>query len=87
MKNCAVLWQFLLCLCPGFRQVPEEEKGKLVGEVFKSVASKYDLMNDLMTLGLHRLWKDRCVSVVPKLAVPVKKVWGTFLIHAAFRLS
>jgi ubiquinone/menaquinone biosynthesis C-methylase UbiE len=33
-----------------------------VGDVFKSVAPKYDLMNDLMTLGLHRLWKDRCVS-------------------------
>ncbi|CAM6128593.1 unnamed protein product [Calypogeia fissa] len=46
----------------GFRQVPEEEKGKLVGEVFNSVASKYDLMNDLMTLGVHRLWKDRLVS-------------------------
>ncbi|BBN13137.1 hypothetical protein MPTK1_6g01110 [Marchantia polymorpha subsp. ruderalis] len=46
----------------GFRQVSEEQKGKLVGEVFESVASKYDVMNDLMSLGLHRLWKDRLVS-------------------------
>ncbi|KAL3690734.1 hypothetical protein R1sor_004385 [Riccia sorocarpa] len=46
----------------GFREVSEEQKGKLVGDVFHSVASKYDLMNDLMSLGLHRLWKDRLVS-------------------------
>jgi demethylmenaquinone methyltransferase / 2-methoxy-6-polyprenyl-1,4-benzoquinol methylase len=41
----------------GFRDVPVEEKQKLVGEVFSSVAGKYDLMNDLMSLGVHRLWK------------------------------
>ncbi|KAI3952680.1 hypothetical protein MKX01_013642 [Papaver californicum] len=46
----------------GFKQVPEEEKSKLVGNVFSSVASSYDLMNDLMSAGLHRLWKDRLVS-------------------------
>jgi 2-methoxy-6-polyprenyl-1,4-benzoquinol methylase len=39
--------------------VREEEKSKLVGNVFSSVASSYDLMNDLMSVGLHRLWKDR----------------------------
>ncbi|KAI3894926.1 hypothetical protein MKX03_022864 [Papaver bracteatum] len=43
----------------GFKQVPEDEKSKLVGNVFSSVASSYDLMNDLMSAGLHRLWKDR----------------------------
>ena len=37
----------------------EEEKSKLVGNVFSSVASSYDLMNDFMSVGLHRLWKDR----------------------------
>jgi demethylmenaquinone methyltransferase/2-methoxy-6-polyprenyl-1,4-benzoquinol methylase len=41
----------------GFQQVPEGEKAKRVGEVFRSVASNYDLMNDLMSLGLHRWWK------------------------------
>jgi demethylmenaquinone methyltransferase/2-methoxy-6-polyprenyl-1,4-benzoquinol methylase len=41
----------------GFREVPVGEKKKLVGEVFSSVASKYDLMNDLMSLGVHRIWK------------------------------
>jgi len=41
----------------GFRDVPTGEKQKLVGQVFSSVASKYDLMNDLMSLGIHRVWK------------------------------
>ena len=41
----------------GYRQVPEDEKARRVGEVFRSVASSYDLMNDLMSLGLHRAWK------------------------------
>lgn len=48
---------------PGFKEVPEEEKSKLVGNVFSSVASNYDLMNDLMSAGLHRLWKDRLDSL------------------------
>ncbi len=42
----------------GYREVPTEEKASLVGEVFRSVAPKYDLMNDLMSLGMHRLWKQ-----------------------------
>jgi len=41
----------------GYQQVPEDEKTRRVGEVFESVASNYDLMNDLMSLGLHRVWK------------------------------
>ncbi|GAB6047927.1 bifunctional demethylmenaquinone methyltransferase/2-methoxy-6-polyprenyl-1,4-benzoquinol methylase UbiE [Methyloparacoccus murrellii] len=41
----------------GFRQVPEGEKARLVRSVFDSVAGKYDLMNDLMSLGIHRIWK------------------------------
>ena len=41
----------------GFRQVPEGEKARLVKSVFDSVAGKYDLMNDLMSLGIHRIWK------------------------------
>jgi len=42
----------------GDREVPEDEKAGLVHEVFTSVASRYDLMNDLMSGGIHRLWKD-----------------------------
>ncbi len=41
----------------GYREVPVGEKQKLVGEVFSSVAGSYDLMNDLMSLGIHRVWK------------------------------
>jgi demethylmenaquinone methyltransferase/2-methoxy-6-polyprenyl-1,4-benzoquinol methylase len=41
----------------GFQEVPEEEKAKRVGGVFDSVAQRYDVMNDLMSLGLHRVWK------------------------------
>jgi 2-methoxy-6-polyprenyl-1,4-benzoquinol methylase len=46
---------------PGFRQVGLDEKQGLVGEVFSAVAPKYDLMNDLMSGGMHRLWKDQLV--------------------------
>jgi demethylmenaquinone methyltransferase/2-methoxy-6-polyprenyl-1,4-benzoquinol methylase len=42
----------------GFQDVPESEKAGRVHEVFSSVAGRYDLMNDLMSGGLHRLWKD-----------------------------
>jgi demethylmenaquinone methyltransferase/2-methoxy-6-polyprenyl-1,4-benzoquinol methylase len=41
----------------GFKTVETHEKEKLVADVFHSVAEKYDLMNDLMSLGMHRLWK------------------------------
>ncbi|KAG4132385.1 hypothetical protein ERO13_D08G028800v2 [Gossypium hirsutum] len=46
----------------GFKEVREEEKSQMVGKVFSNVASNYDLMNDFMSGGLHRLWKDRLVS-------------------------
>lgn len=46
----------------GFRDVPEGEKEALVREVFSSVAARYDLMNDLMSLGVHRIWKDAMVE-------------------------
>ena len=42
----------------GYRDVPEDDKARLVHGVFSSVASKYDVMNDAMSLGIHRLWKD-----------------------------
>ena len=46
----------------GFRDVSEEEKTSLVEDVFRSVATRYDLMNDLMSVGAHRLWKDFAVG-------------------------
>ena len=48
----------------GYEDVAPAEKTRRVGEVFKSVASRYDLMNDLMSGGLHRLWKDEFVRRV-----------------------
>jgi demethylmenaquinone methyltransferase/2-methoxy-6-polyprenyl-1,4-benzoquinol methylase len=48
----------------GFRQVPLADKQALVDDVFRSVASRYDLMNDLMSGGLHRAWKDVLVHTV-----------------------
>ncbi len=47
----------------GFETVPEEEKAKRVAGVFTSVASKYDIMNDLMSIGLHRIWKRFAVGL------------------------
>jgi demethylmenaquinone methyltransferase/2-methoxy-6-polyprenyl-1,4-benzoquinol methylase len=46
----------------GFRRVGEDEHAGLVGQVFASVASRYDLMNDLMSGGLHRLWKSTLIA-------------------------
>lgn len=48
----------------GFKHVNEEEKARMVGDVFTSVAKNYDTMNDLMSAGLHRLWKERLVSML-----------------------
>jgi demethylmenaquinone methyltransferase/2-methoxy-6-polyprenyl-1,4-benzoquinol methylase len=48
----------------GAREVPIEDKQALVDGVFRNVARRYDLMNDLMSLGLHRAWKDALVTAV-----------------------
>ncbi|MBI5331730.1 MAG: bifunctional demethylmenaquinone methyltransferase/2-methoxy-6-polyprenyl-1,4-benzoquinol methylase UbiE [Betaproteobacteria bacterium] len=50
----------------GFRQVAEEEKAHKVAEVFHSVAQRYDGMNDLMSAGVHRIWK-RYLSLLARL--------------------
>ncbi len=47
----------------GYQTVPEDEKSRHVGAVFSSVAQNYDLMNDLMSAGLHRVWKAFAVQV------------------------
>src|SRR5580765_5636253 len=48
----------------GFRDVPVGDKQTLVNDVFHSVASRYDLMNDLMSAGLHRLWKEVMINAL-----------------------
>lgn len=47
----------------GFETVPENEKAQRVAGVFSSVASKYDIMNDLMSAGMHRLWKAFTIQI------------------------
>lgn len=47
----------------GFEEVPEGEKAARVRNVFSSVASNYDVMNDLMSMGLHRLWKNFTINL------------------------
>ena len=47
----------------GYQRVPESEKAARVGAVFDRVAERYDLMNDLMSLGLHRYWKRFAIAV------------------------
>jgi demethylmenaquinone methyltransferase/2-methoxy-6-polyprenyl-1,4-benzoquinol methylase len=48
----------------GFRDIPLGEKQTLVNDVFHSVASRYDLMNDLMSAGLHRVWKQIMINAL-----------------------
>ena len=46
----------------GYKDVPKEEKARLVGDVFSSVAKNYDVMNDFMSFGVHRLWKKFTIA-------------------------
>ena len=46
----------------GEQRIPDAEKERLVRAVFDSVAPRYDLMNDLMSGGIHRLWKDTMMA-------------------------
>eukprot|EP01039_Chlorochromonas_danica_P004743 gene4743-5194_t len=48
----------------GYQEVDRNAKERLVRDVFSSVATKYDIMNDLMSMGVHRLWKDEFVSMM-----------------------
>ena len=48
----------------GLRDVPVDDKQTLVNDVFHSVAKRYDLMNDLMSMGLHRVWKDVMIQAL-----------------------
>jgi demethylmenaquinone methyltransferase/2-methoxy-6-polyprenyl-1,4-benzoquinol methylase len=61
----------------GFETIPEGEKAGRVRGVFESVASRYDVMNDLMSGGLHRLWKDAAVDwLAPRPGMAVLDVAG-----------
>ena len=61
----------------GFETIPEAEKAGRVQGIFTSVASRYDLMNDLMSGGLHRIWKDAAVDwLAPRPAMRVLDVAG-----------
>ncbi len=48
----------------GYTKTDAEQKKKLVGDVFANVADKYDLMNDLMSGGIHRIWKNRLIGMM-----------------------
>jgi demethylmenaquinone methyltransferase/2-methoxy-6-polyprenyl-1,4-benzoquinol methylase len=71
----------------GFREVPVAEKRRLVGQVFSSVAGNYDLMNDLMSLGIHRVWKRYFVATaqVPRGGRVLDLAGGTGDIAALLR--
>ncbi|MEY3197192.1 MAG: hypothetical protein RLZZ59_560, partial [Pseudomonadota bacterium] len=49
----------------GFKSVTSQEKTSLVRSVFASVASRYDIMNDAMSCGMHRLWKSEFIARIP----------------------
>lgn len=51
----------------GFKKIDIVDKQPLVNNIFSNVADKYDLMNDLMSFGMHRLWKDEFIRQIPNL--------------------
>ena len=48
----------------GFKEVDRDQKSNLVKDIFSNVAKKYDLMNDLMSAGTHRLWKNNMINCI-----------------------
>ena len=48
----------------GKRKIPTEEKTPLVQKLFTEISKKYDLMNDIMSFGTHRLWKKRLIEIM-----------------------
>ena len=62
----------------GFRQVDKGQKQPLVNDVFHKVAERYDIMNDLMSAGLHRVWKDAMIAMMATTiisSISVKPCW------------
>lgn len=70
----------------GFQTVDEDQKAGLVHGVFSSVASKYDVMNDLMSMGIHRVWKDAMMDWLAP--VPASACWmsraALAMLHSGF---
>lgn len=60
----------------GFEKVSSKEKRTLVDGVFSDVAGKYDLMNDFMSFGIHRLWKDEFCGMIPNMNSKILDVAG-----------
>ncbi|MDA9163672.1 bifunctional demethylmenaquinone methyltransferase/2-methoxy-6-polyprenyl-1,4-benzoquinol methylase UbiE [Rickettsiaceae bacterium] len=60
----------------GFEKVTSKEKRSLVDGVFSDVANKYDLMNDVLSFGIHRLWKDEFCRMIPNLNSKILDVAG-----------
>lgn len=60
----------------GFKKVAMADKAKMVGGVFSSVASRYDLMNNVMSFGIHHFWKDQFCELVPHHAEHILDVAG-----------
>ncbi len=60
----------------GFKKVTAEQKRSLVNNVFSDVSGKYDLMNDLMSFGVHRIWKDNFCKMIPNLDSNIIDVAG-----------
>ena len=50
----------------GYKTVAENDKASMVADVFHSVAAKYDVMNDLMSFGIHRIWKKNLLGLIPR---------------------
>jgi demethylmenaquinone methyltransferase / 2-methoxy-6-polyprenyl-1,4-benzoquinol methylase len=58
----------------GFREVADGEKQSLVNEVFHKVAKRYDIMNDVMSVGMHRVWKDAMIAALNPRKEPAYRV-------------
>lgn len=74
----------------GFRDVEAKEKVSLVHGVFKNVAAKYDLMNDVMSVGVHHLWKDAaCAKLNPQPGEVIIDcaAWVRVILRADYKLA
>ena len=59
----------------GFTEVPKTEKAERVAQVFKQVAGQYDIMNDVMSVGIHRIWKEAMMDwLAPR---GITRIWVT----------
>ena len=68
----------------GFRKVAEGEKQALVNDVFHKVAKRYDIMNDVMSAGMHRVWKDAMIAALNPRKEESWKLKGEFYLCTHF---